>query len=49
MLLAGAMGSPSRALFVLRGSGDAEDFMRADPYASNGLVASWKAEPLVVV
>ena len=49
ILLAGAMGNPARALFVLRGPEDAHEFVKTDPYARNGLVTQWNAEPLVVV
>jgi uncharacterized protein YciI len=44
LLLAGALADPyDRALLVFAGDRPdvAEDFARADPYVTNGLVTSW--------
>ena len=50
IVLGGAVGDPPRgALIVLRDADDAAAFVDADPYAANGLVATWRVEPWTVV
>ncbi len=52
LLLAGALGDPSdRALLVFRTleSAVVEDFVRNDPYVTNGLVTRWEVRPWTVV
>jgi uncharacterized protein len=50
MVLAGAVGDPPHgAVFVLRDGEDPQAFVDADPYAANGLVTDWRAEPVNLV
>ncbi|HEY3188687.1 MAG TPA: YciI family protein [Solirubrobacteraceae bacterium] len=50
IVLAGAVGDPPHgALIVVRDAADAQAFVDADPYARNGLVTDWRAEPWTVV
>lgn len=52
LLLAGALGDPAdRALLVFRAPDSAvvEDFVRSDPYVTNGLVTRWEVRPWSVV
>ncbi|MDR7522776.1 MAG: YciI-like protein [Armatimonadota bacterium] len=52
LLLGGALGDPvDRALLVFRAedSGVVEDFVRHDPYVTNGLVTRWEVRPWTVV
>jgi uncharacterized protein YciI len=46
----GATGDPpAGALIVFSGSGDPEEWVRTDPYVSEGLVTAWRVEPWTVV
>ena len=52
LLLAGALGDPpDGALLVFRADSPAvaEDFARADPYVTEGLVTGWRVRPWTVV
>jgi uncharacterized protein YciI len=52
LVLAGAMGDPvDRALLVFRARerATAEEFARADPYVTAGLVERWEVQPWAVV
>jgi uncharacterized protein YciI len=52
LLLAGALGDPpDGALLVFRAdsSSVAEDFARADPYVTEGLITAWRVRPWTVV
>lgn len=52
VLLAGAVGDPpEQALLVFTADSAApvEDFARADPYVTNGLVTGWRVRPWNVV
>lgn len=52
LLLAGALSDPAdRALLVFRVSDPSaiEDFVRSDPYVTNGLVIRWEVRPWAVV
>jgi len=52
LLLAGALGEPpDGALLVFRADSPsaAEDFARADPYVTEGLVTAWRVRPWAVV
>ncbi len=52
LLLGGALADPAdRALIVFRATGRsvAEDFAKADPYVTNGLVKRWEVRPWNVV
>jgi uncharacterized protein YciI len=52
LLLAGALGMPpDRALLIFHAADRSvvEDFARADPYVTNGLVTRWEAQPWAVV
>jgi len=52
LVLAGALGNPpDGALLVFRAeqADTAENFARADPYVTSGLVKSWRVRPWNVV
>ena len=49
LVLAGAFDPPDGALLVFRGRGDAEAFVRGDPYVANGLVTAWRVKGWNVV
>jgi uncharacterized protein YciI len=52
LLLAGALSDPAdQALLVFRVSDPSaiEDFVRRDPYVTNGLVIRWEVRPWAVV
>jgi len=52
LLLAGALGTPpDRALLIFHAADRSvvDDFARADPYVTNGLVTRWEAQPWAVV
>jgi len=52
LVLAGALADPvDRAVLLFRGDSPAvaEDFARADPYVTNGLVRSWSVRPWTTV
>ena len=52
LLLAGALGDPpDGALLVFRADSPAvaEEFARADPYVTEGLVTGWRVRPWTVV
>ncbi len=51
LIMAGALGEPAGALLVFRAAdrGVAENFAKADPYVTEGLVKSWKVRPWTVV
>jgi len=52
LLLAGALGDPpDGALLVFRADSPsvAEEFARADPYVTEGLVSAWRVRPWTVV
>jgi uncharacterized protein YciI len=52
VLMAGALGDPPRGgllVFDVEDPAEVESFARADPYVTNGLVASWRIEPWSVV
>jgi uncharacterized protein len=52
LVLAGALGNPpDGALLVFRAEAadTAENFARADPYVTSGLVKSWRVRPWNVV
>jgi uncharacterized protein YciI len=51
LLLAGALGEPAGALLVFKADDRStpENFAKADPYVTNGLVRSWAVRPWTVV
>jgi uncharacterized protein len=51
LLLAGALAEPAGALLVFKADdrSTAENFAKADPYVTNGLVTSWVVRPWTVV
>jgi uncharacterized protein YciI len=51
LVLAGALGEPAGALLVFKADdrSTAEDFAKADPYVTGGLVKSWAVRPWTVV
>ena len=52
LIMAGAFTDPTdRALFVFRASDKSvvENFVRSDPYVTNGLVTRWEVRPWNVV
>jgi uncharacterized protein YciI len=51
LIMAGALAEPAGALLVFRAADKAvaENFARADPYVTEGLVTSWKVRPWTVV
>ena len=50
VLAGGATGDPpSGALIVFSQDGDPEEWVRRDPYVSEGLVTAWRVEPWTVV
>jgi uncharacterized protein len=51
LLLAGALAEPAGALLVFKANdrSTAENFAKADPYVTNGLVTSWVVRPWTVV
>ncbi len=52
VLMAGAVGdTPDGAIFIFRGDTPeiAEEFVRTDPYVTNGLILSWRVQPWNVV
>ncbi len=50
ILAGGATGDPpSGALIVFTESGDPEEWVKLDPYVSEGLVTAWRVEPWTVV
>ena len=52
LVLAGALADPvDRAVLLFRGDSPAvaEEFARADPYVTNGLVRSWSVRPWTTV
>jgi hypothetical protein len=51
LVLAGALDPVDRAMLLFRGDSPAvaEEFARADPYVTNGLVRSWSVRPWTTV
>lgn len=52
LLLAGAIGEPPDSALLVFRAADAkpiEDFVRKDPYVTNGLVKRWEIRPWTVV
>jgi uncharacterized protein YciI len=51
LILAGALGDPAGALLVFKADdrSTAENFAKADPYVTGGLVKSWVVRPWTVV
>ncbi len=52
LVLGGALGEPvDRAILMFKGetSKGAEDFARADPYVTNGLIKTWSVRPWLTV
>jgi uncharacterized protein YciI len=51
LVLAGALGEPAGALLVFKADdrSTAENFAKADPYVTSGLVRSWVVRPWTVV
>jgi uncharacterized protein YciI len=52
LLLAGALGDPpdgALLVFTAESAAPAEDFARADPYVTEGLVTAWRVRPWHVV
>ena len=52
LVIAGALGDPHRGgVLVFRGESPkaAEEFARADPYVTNGLVTDWRVDLWTVV
>ena len=52
VLMAGAVGeTPAGAIIIFRGETPvaAEEFVRTDPYVTNGLIRSWRVQPWNVV
>jgi uncharacterized protein len=51
LVLAGALGEPAGALLVFKADdrSTAENFAKADPYVTSGLVKSWVVRPWTVV
>ena len=50
VLAGGATGDPpAGALIVFSADGDPEEWVRTDPYVSEGLVTAWRVEPWTVV
>ena len=51
LILAGALGEPAGALLVFKADdrSTAENFAKADPYVTGGLVKSWVVRPWTVV
>ena len=51
LVMAGALGEPAGALLVFRSSDRsiAENFAKADPYVTGGLVRNWQVRPWTVV
>ena len=50
--MAGAVGeTPAGAIIIFRGETPvaAEEFVRTDPYVTNGLILSWRVQPWNVV
>lgn len=45
ILMAGPLGDPPTGALIVFGDHDAaEDFAKADPYVTNGLVTDWRVE-----
>lgn len=52
LVLGGALGEPvDRAILMFKGESPkvAEDFAKADPYVTNGLVRTWTVRPWMTV
>jgi len=51
LVLAGALGEPAGALLVFKAEerATAENFAKADPYVTSGLVKQWAVRPWTVV
>lgn len=52
LVLGGALGEPvDRAILMFKGESPkvAEDFAKADPYVTNGLVRTWSVRPWMTV
>jgi uncharacterized protein len=52
VLMAGAIGDPPNGglvVFDVEDPAEVERFAQADPYVTNGLVASWRVEPWALV
>jgi hypothetical protein len=51
LIMAGALAEPAGALLVFRAADrtTAENFAKADPYVTEGLVTSWRVRPWTVV
>ena len=51
LVMAGALAEPAGALLVFRAADrtTAENFAKADPYVTEGLVTSWRVRPWTVV
>ena len=52
LVLGGALGDPvDRAILMFKGASPkgAEDFVRADPYVTHGLIKSWSVRPWMTV
>lgn len=51
LLLAGALNPPDGALLVFRAdaASEVEEFVRKDPYVTNGLVTAWRVREWSVV
>ena len=52
LVLGGALGEPvDRAILMFKGESPkvAEDFAKADPYVTNGLIKSWSVRPWMTV
>jgi uncharacterized protein YciI len=51
LVLAGALGEPAGALLVFKAEerATAENFAKADPYVTSGLVKHWAVRPWTVV
>jgi uncharacterized protein YciI len=51
LIMAGALGEPAGALLIFRAAdrSTAENFAKADPYVTEGLVKSWTVRPWTVV
>jgi uncharacterized protein YciI len=51
LLMAGALGAdpPHGGLFVFCDAADAEEFAKADPYVTSGLVRDWRVDDWQVV
>jgi uncharacterized protein len=52
VVMAGAVGeNPDGAIFIFRSDtpGAAEQFVKQDPYVTNGLILTWRVQPWNVV